>query len=92
MDAPDPIEAKSQLQRIHVAVENHQSKAKRVKITVEAFDEGLGWYTAGSLSLPLHQLPLLEQALQEIPCRKCADLICPSNIIPFPGLAKAFEE
>jgi hypothetical protein len=57
-----------QSQRIRVEMESHP-EGKRVKIRVEHLEERLGWYTARSLSLPIHQLPLLEQAVAEM--RSC---------------------
>jgi hypothetical protein len=56
-----------------------------VKIRVESYDQGLGWYTSGSLVVPLHQLPLLEQAVEDM--RKCPQEDEFADIIPFPGLA-----
>lgn len=52
-------------QRIEVGIEVRGS-AKRLKICLENHHESLGWYTAGCLSIPLHQLPLLEQAIQRL--------------------------
>jgi hypothetical protein len=58
-----------QSQRICVEMQTH---GNRVKIRVEHHEERLGWYTAGSLSLPIHQLPLLEQAVAEMrSCQSC---------------------
>jgi hypothetical protein len=57
-----------QSQRIRVEMEAHP-EGKHVKIRVEHHEERLGWYTARSLSLPIHQLPLLEQAVAEM--RSC---------------------
>ena len=74
-----------QVQRVQVGVEGHAS-AKRLKISVESYDEGLGWYPAGSLTIPMHQLPLLEQALQAIRHESALDNSTPGKIIPFPGL------
>ena len=60
----------------------------RLNICVESFDEKLGWYPSASLALPLHQLPLLEQALQGMRCANCVNDKCAnSKIIRFPGLA-----
>jgi hypothetical protein len=77
-NAPSPI------QRIQVVLE----PAERAKICLESYDDNLGWYTAASLSIPLHQLPLLEQAIDRM-----RGLIPPpvqgqtGKIIPFPGAA-----
>ena len=65
-----------------------------VKISLERYSEGLGWYAAGALSIPLHQLPLLQQALDEmkIPdCVECIEAISPvKKIIPFPTMMPEF--
>lgn len=52
----------SPIQRIQVFLE----PADRAKICLESYDDNLGWYTAASLSIPLHQLPLLEQAIERM--------------------------
>jgi hypothetical protein len=73
-----------QCQRVQVELEPHQA-GPRVKIRTENFDAKLGWYTAGSLSLPLHQLPLLEQAVEEMRSRECSNRDSTRKIIPFPS-------
>jgi hypothetical protein len=73
-----------QSQRIQVEMERHP-QGKLVKIRVEHYDERLGWYTSGSLSLPLHDLPLLEQAVAEMRAREGSKETCTEKIIPFPG-------
>ena len=70
-----------QSQRIDVQLE--AGLEQRVKIRVESHDERLGWYTAGSLSLPLHQLPLLEQAIEQM--RRLQNAPDDDKIIPFPA-------
>jgi hypothetical protein len=70
-----------QLQRVRVDMERTDSE-KRVKIRIENYDQQLGWYTAGSVSLPLHQLPLLEQAVEEM--RRSGQSDESAQIIPFP--------
>ncbi len=60
---------------------------RRVKIEVENHDPVLGWYTSGALALPLEQLPILEQAVDEI--RRCPDTEQYGKIIPFPGIQSA---
>lgn len=60
---------------------------KRVKIRVENHDEGLGWYTSGTLTLPLNELPLLEQAIAEM--RREPVETEYAEIIPFPGMGEA---
>jgi hypothetical protein len=79
--------AVNQMQRIQVRVDNDASK--RLEICLESFDEKLGWYPSGSLTLPLHQLPLLEQALAGMRCANCAnEPTCVKNkIIRFPGVS-----
>ena len=69
-------------QRIQVQIEP-QGYGKRVKIRVENYDEGLGWYSSGSLALPLHQLPLLEQAIEEMRTERREESY--AEIIAFPG-------
>ena len=69
-------------QRVQVQLQQHPH-GKRVKIRIESFDEKLGWYTSGSLMLPLHQLPLLEQALEDMRSASTEDQF--ADIIPFPG-------
>lgn len=62
---------------------------KTLKISVERYDDVLGWYSAGALSIPLHQLPVLQQALQEMNCTacpECSDTECRGKIISFPLL------
>jgi hypothetical protein len=73
--------AVEQSERIDVELELHPLE-KRVKIRVESHDERLGWYTAGSLSLGLHQLPLLEQAIEQLRAAQAAE--DGDKIIPFP--------
>lgn len=70
-----------QSQRIQVELDGTDS---RVKIRLENHDESLGWYLSGSLTLALHQLPLLEQAIGEM--RYVPDGSLEDKIIPFPGL------
>lgn len=70
-------------QRVQVELERHAS-GNRVKIRVESHDEGLGWYTSGGLTLPLEELPLLEQAIQEMRSQCACERY--GVIIPFPGL------
>lgn len=71
-------------QRVQVQMERHPL-GKRVKIRVESYDQGLGWYTSGSLVVPLHQLPLLEQAVEDM--RRMPQEEEFADIIPFPGMA-----
>jgi hypothetical protein len=75
------LESAEQSQRVRVEMESHPT-GKHVKIRVENYEERLGWYTAGSLSLPLHQLPLLEQAVADM--RSCEASEEENKIIPIP--------
>jgi len=81
----------AQSQRIQVEIEPVLADGhpfdKRVKIRVENYDEFLGWYPSGSLTLALHQLPLLEQAIGEMRAGNTDDVPFADKIIPFPGLA-----
>jgi len=82
--------AQTQSQRIQVEIERVSADAqpcdKRVKIRMENYDEILGWYSSGSLTLALHQLPLLEQAISEMRAGTADDVPFADKIIPFPGL------
>jgi hypothetical protein len=69
-------------QRVQVELERHVH-GKRVKIRVENYDSVLGWYSSGSLAVPLHQLPLLEQAIGDMRTVDREDDF--AQIIPFPG-------
>jgi hypothetical protein len=77
-------------QRIQVTRET-QGADQVVRISVERYDQSLGWYTASALTLPVCQLPLLEQALGELSavernCSECSETNCGRKIIPFPLL------
>ena len=77
-------------QRIQVTRES-QGADQVVRISVERYDESLGWYTASALTMPVWQLPLLEQALDELSavertCADCDEATCARKIIPFPLL------
>lgn len=76
------IKTVEQSQRIDVQLEL-KGVEQQVKIRMESFDPSLGWYTAGALTLPLHQLPLLQQAIEEMRTPVEED----EKIIPFPGTA-----
>ena len=73
-----------QCQRVHVEIEPHHA-GKCLKIRVESYDAGLGWYTAGCVTVPLHQLPLVEQAIDAMRHISTEDEF--ANIIPFPGMS-----
>jgi hypothetical protein len=82
-------------QRVQVSRET-QGNDQVVRISVERYHATLGWYTASALTLPLCQLPLLEQAIGELSaverkCSDCDETNCGRKIIPFPltaGTAK----
>jgi hypothetical protein len=71
-------------QRIQVEL-RPRPEGKEVRIRLESYDDGLGWYSAGALTLPLHQLPLLQQAIEDM---RHEPLIETADIIPFPGLTE----
>ena len=71
----------SQQQRVQVETESHCG-GRTVKIRVERYEERLGWYTASSVSFPLHDLPLLEQAIAAM---RDGDDSQTEKIIPFPA-------
>jgi hypothetical protein len=81
-----------QSQRMNVDLDS-EGGARVYRITLERYDESLGWYTAGSLCIPLHQLPLLQQALTELGtvnrANESTQTTAGDNIIRFPGGLKA---
>ena len=79
------LKALEQIQRVQLETEEHPA-GRRVKIRVESFDENLGWYSSGSLSLPIHQLPLLEQALSAMGAEDQSEYCADEKVIAFPGL------
>lgn len=89
MVTPLMLEPSQQLlqhaQRVQVEMQTDADE-KRVAIRLESFDDGLGWYSSGSLTLPLAQLPLLEQAIAEMRRSKSSREDDDDKIIPFPGL------
>ena len=75
-------------QRVQVYRET-QGNEHVVRISVERYHPTLGCYTASALTLPLCQLPLLEQAIGELSaverkCSDCDETNCGRKIIPFP--------
>lgn len=64
---------------------------RQVKIRLETFDDKLGWYSSGSVTLGMEQLPLLEQAIAEMRSfeRNRTAHVC--EIIPFPTLSEEPE-
>lgn len=82
--ALEQSESSEQVQRIQVEMEPAPC-GKIVRIRVEHFEERLGWYVSGSIRLPLHQLPLLEQAVEEMRNGEAARTTSPEDtIIPLP--------
>jgi hypothetical protein len=79
------LNATEQRQRLRVEMEARET-GKRATIRLESFDERLDWYTSGSLSLPLHQLALLEQAIADMRARASSEQGSGEKIIPFPGV------
>ena len=73
------------IQRVQVDVEGAEG-AGRIKISLENHDPGLGWYAAASLIVPLHQLPLLQQALDTLSRQREGSGPESATIVPFPGL------
>ena len=73
-------------QRVSVELEVHPG-GKTARIRVESYDENLGWYSSGALALPLQQLPLLEQAINDM--RSIPREPEYAAIIPFPREASA---
>ena len=77
-------------QRVQVARDT-QGTEQVIRISLERHDDALGWYTAGSMCIPLCQLPVLQQALDELSasqCLTCMEATCSRKIIPFPLLAQ----
>lgn len=85
MVAESQITARSERVRLEAANGGGGTGSRRVKICVEGFDEKLGWYSSGSITLALDQLALVEQAIAEMRCAERARTQhheC--EIIPFP--------
>jgi hypothetical protein len=81
----EPSNALKQAERIEAHIEALPS-GRSLKIRLLGYDENLGWYTVGALSLPVHQLPLLQQALAGVRQADLTSASPGSNVIPFPGL------
>lgn len=71
-------ESLPQVERIDVRFESGQMKIRR-----ENYDEKLGWYVSGSLQLPDHLVPLLEQALQQAKYERTLRSESSRKILPF---------
>ncbi|MFB6345396.1 MAG: hypothetical protein ABEK50_06450 [bacterium] len=81
-----PLSEESQLeQKQRVDVTSTVGESDEVKISVERFDENLGWYTAGSMRVPRHMLPMLEQALQQE--HQSGETGENGTVLPFPTIA-----
>jgi hypothetical protein len=85
MMAPEPSLQLQQMQRVQINVEGAPD-SKRLKISIENYDQGLGWYSAGALTVPIHQRPLIEQALEAWRDKSASDAADGNTIVPFPGL------
>ena len=70
-------------ERVSAHIE-HEGGSRQVKIRVERFDERLGWYSSGSLTLSTDQLALVEQAIAEMRNIERAHPAHECQIIPFP--------
>jgi hypothetical protein len=94
MSSPCQTRKFEQCQRVNVIRET-QGSEKLIKIVLERYDDILGWYQAGALSVPLHQLPLMQQALGEFSVTDCHESCdgqnCPSKIICFPMLVSGLQ-
>jgi hypothetical protein len=100
LSVPTNMESESkpfqQCQRVQVTRDTQGAEVV-IRISLERHDTALGWYTAGSMCIPLCQLPVLEQALDEMSASQClisikttcAETGCARKIIPFPLLALA---
>jgi len=85
MTSAATIEVPAQSERVQVELEFNGAE-RRVKIRTERHDRHLGWYTSASLSLPLRELPLLEQAIRRMHGSDAAGENQPiGEIIAFPG-------
>ena len=62
-----------------------ESAGGSVKIRLESHDEKLGWYTSASLTLALHQLAVLEQAIEHMRASGRSTVESDEKIILFPG-------
>jgi hypothetical protein len=81
-EAPLIAPALEHAERVQAELQNTPS-GRQVRIVLERHDEKLGWYTSGGLTLPLHQLPLLEQAIADM--RHTPSEPEFADIIPFPA-------
>jgi len=74
----EPKGTSTQIERINVRFESGQVKIRR-----ENYDDKLGWYISGSLQLPEHLVPLLEQALQRAKYERTLRTEPPCKVLPF---------
>lgn len=65
-----------------VKVELEPFRPEECKIRIEQFDAKLGWYTAGSLRVPLDQLPDLQEALAKVQAAQARAAEDHSKVIP----------
>lgn len=80
----NPRKAAPPSERVQVDLEREFPEA-RVRLAVERYDDARGWCLVNSISLPLHQLPLLEQALEELRGGSHKKEAADRKIIAFPG-------
>ena len=78
------------VERIQAELEQDPN-GTRVRIFVEEYHEPRGWCLIGSISLPLSELPLLEQALQDMRAGTSSEEPEDCKIIPFPGPGRFAE-
>lgn len=64
------------------------NEARKIKLRVETYNDGLGWYSSGSLMLGIEQLPLLEQAISQMRQMERARENHSCVILPFPGITE----
>jgi hypothetical protein len=80
----NPAKTSQSCQRVSVQLERHVA-GKQAKVSLESYDQVLGWYTSGSVTIPIQQLALLEQAIEEMRAAERDEKY--EKIIPFPGVS-----
>lgn len=80
-----PLSGGHQTERVQITMEG-----AHVKISVERFEECLGWYTAGSISVPLDQVPLLQQQIASASANGSTQAEIPDNIIALTPYLQSF--
>lgn len=73
------------VERIQAELEQHPT-GPQVRISAESYDETRGWCAIAQVCFPLSQLPILEQALEQM--KRGRQDCPPGKIIPFPGLKR----